>query len=186
LAGRGRAYAAARRRRTPRAAAAPPNVVAVLFKQPIWRLLLLGSRLDLPDCFLDLTHGTPLIAARQKHTTKQQAGKKVVLFAVPGAFTPTCSKDHAPGFIKHAAELKAKGVDAIVCVSVNDAFVMRAWADSLKAGNDVLFLAVRGCVDHDAVACVFVCVWWGRVARRENAPLLCVCVVHTQSPDRKT
>ena len=65
-----------------------------------------------------------------------------MLFAVPGAFTPTCSKDHAPGFIKHAAALKAKGVDAIVCVSVNDAFVMRAWADSLKAGNDVLFLAV--------------------------------------------
>jgi len=69
------------------------------------------------------------------------AGKKVVIFAVPGAFTPTCSKDHAPGFIKSAEELKAKGVDTIACVSVNDPFVMAAWAENLGAGNGVLFLA---------------------------------------------
>lgn len=69
------------------------------------------------------------------------AGKKVVLFAVPGAFTPTCSKDHAPGFIKHAKELKAKGVDLIACVSVNDSFVMKAWADSLGAGEEITFLS---------------------------------------------
>eukprot|EP00775_Hariotina_reticulata_P005437 gene5437-5670_t len=74
-------------------------------------------------------------------TTDLTAGKKVVIFAVPGAFTPTCSREHAPGFIKHAEELKAKGVDTIACVSVNDAFVMAAWAKDLDAGNSVLFLA---------------------------------------------
>lgn len=62
---------------------------------------------------------------------------QVVLFAVPGAFTPTCSKDHAPGFISNAEQLKAKGVDTIACVSVNDPFVMGAWAKDLSAGEGV-------------------------------------------------
>ena len=60
-------------------------------------------------------------------TTDLTAGKKVVIFAVPGAFTPTCSEQHLPGFVRLADEIKAKGVDDIVCVSVNDAFVMDAW-----------------------------------------------------------
>lgn len=60
---------------------------------------------------------------------------QVVLFAVPGAFTPTCSKDHAPGFISSAEQLKAKGVDTIACISVNDPFVMGAWAKDLTAGG---------------------------------------------------
>ena len=68
-------------------------------------------------------------------------GKKVVLFSVPGAFTPTCSNEHLPGFIAKAAEFKSKGVDTIVCMSVNDAFVMDAWGKSAGAGDDVLMLA---------------------------------------------
>jgi peroxiredoxin len=69
------------------------------------------------------------------------AGKKVVLFALPGAFTPTCSAKHLPGFIQHAEEIKGKGIDAIACLSVNDAFVMGAWGDQQKAGDKVMMLA---------------------------------------------
>lgn len=68
-------------------------------------------------------------------------GKKVVLFALPGAFTPTCSAQHVPGFIAKADELKAKGVDTIACVSVNDAFVMEAWGKDLGTGDKVQMLA---------------------------------------------
>jgi len=66
-------------------------------------------------------------------------GRKVVIVGVPGAFTPVCNKDHLPGYIKHAQEFKKKGYD-IVTVSVNDAFVMEQWKESLKAGNSVQFL----------------------------------------------
>ena len=69
------------------------------------------------------------------------AGKKVVLFAVPGAFTPLCSGQHLPGYVKLADQFKAKGVDSIVCVSVNDAFVMGAWAKDQQVGDKVLLLA---------------------------------------------
>ena len=68
-------------------------------------------------------------------------GKTVALFAVPGAFTPTCSVKHVPGFKAHAAELKAKGVDTIACVSVNDVFVMKAWGENQGVGDDILMLA---------------------------------------------
>ena len=69
------------------------------------------------------------------------AGKKVVLFSVPGAFTPTCSAKHLPGFIEHAEAIKAKGVDLIACVSVNDVFVMHAWGQSQNVGDKVMMLA---------------------------------------------
>tara|TARA_B100000900_G_scaffold90633_2_gene73960 strand:- start:25 stop:504 length:480 start_codon:yes stop_codon:yes gene_type:complete len=68
------------------------------------------------------------------------AGKKVVLFAVPGAFTPTCSMAHLPGYVVHADSIKAKGVDTIACVSVNDAFVMDAWGQN-KNAEELLMLA---------------------------------------------
>ena len=67
--------------------------------------------------------------------------KKVVLFALPGAFTPTCSAKHLPGFIQNADAMKQKGVDAIACLSVNDAFVMGAWGDQQGAGDKVMMLA---------------------------------------------
>ncbi len=78
----------------------------------------------------------------QKLTTEQLfAGKKVVLFSVPGAFTPTCDARHLPGFIQHAADFKAKGVDTVACMAVNDVFVMKAWAKASAVEGTVLMLA---------------------------------------------
>jgi glutaredoxin/glutathione-dependent peroxiredoxin len=68
-------------------------------------------------------------------------GKKVVLFAVPGAFTPTCSAKHLPGFVEKAAQIKAKGVDTVACLAVNDAFVMGAWGKAQNTDGKVLMLA---------------------------------------------
>ncbi len=77
---------------------------------------------------------------------KEAAGKTVALFAVPGAFTPTCSAKHVPGFVEKAAELKAAGVDEIWCLSVNDAFVMGAWGKELNTAGKVRMIG-----DGDAV-----------------------------------
>ncbi|WP_368418080.1 peroxiredoxin [Rhodovarius sp.] len=68
-------------------------------------------------------------------------GKTVVVFGVPGAFTPTCSAKHLPGFVQHAAAFRAKGVDAIVCMAANDAFVMGAWGKDQGVGENVVMLA---------------------------------------------
>jgi len=74
-------------------------------------------------------------------TSEVFGGKTVALFALPGAFTPTCSAKHVPGFKAHADELKAKGVDQIACLSVNDAFVMKAWAKDQGVESEMIMLA---------------------------------------------
>jgi glutaredoxin/glutathione-dependent peroxiredoxin len=79
-------------------------------------------------------------------------GRKVALFALPGAFTPTCSAKHLPGFKQLAGDIKAKGVDVIACLSVNDAFVMRAWAEDQAVGA---MLADGGAAFTDAVGLAF-------------------------------
>ena len=79
---------------------------------------------------------------KPKTTDELFKGKKVVLFAVPGAFTPTCTKNHLPGYITNAAAIKAKGIDTIAVTGVNDQFVMDAWKKSAGAGADAIeFLA---------------------------------------------
>lgn len=94
---------------------------------------------QLPDVALTVMHdGKPSPKSRDDLF----AGKKVVLFAVPGAFTPTCSMAHLPGFVVKADELRAKGVDSIICLSVNDIFVMDAWGQAKNA--EALVMAADG------------------------------------------
>jgi peroxiredoxin len=78
---------------------------------------------------------------RSVRTGEVLAKGTVVLFAVPGAFTPTCSDHHLPGFVYRAEDLRAKGVDTIACISLNDAFVMGAWGREREVGENVLMLA---------------------------------------------
>ena len=99
-----------------------------------------GDRL--PDATLHvMADGRPTAVS----TSELFHGKKVVLFAVPGAFTPTCSQAHLPGYVVNADKIKAKGVDSIVCVAVNDAFVMDAWGKDRNA--DELVMAGDGNAD---------------------------------------
>ncbi len=88
-------------------------------------------------------------------TTSYFAGRKIALFSVPGAFTPTCSAKHLPGFVDKAAALKAKGVDEIACTAVNDAFVLGAWSKSSGAGDSVTMLADGNADFAKAVDLVF-------------------------------
>ena len=92
-----------------------------------------------PD--VTLTKATP-DGPDQVSATDYFKGRKVALFAVPGAFTPTCSARHLPGYVEKAAELKGKGIDEIACISVNDAFVMGAWAKA--AGADGVTMLADG------------------------------------------
>ncbi len=97
-----------------------------------------------------ISTGDKIPAVGLKHMTEEGpadistseifSGKKVVLFAVPGAFTPGCSMTHLPGFVESAADIKAKGVDTVACISVNDAFVMGAWGQA-QGADEILMLA---------------------------------------------
>ncbi len=89
---------------------------------------------------MKLTEATPE-GPREITTDEIFRGKKVVLFAVPGAFTPTCSAQHLPGYVEQAKTLLERGIDKIVCMAVNDAFVMAAWAKSQGIGSEILMLA---------------------------------------------
>ncbi|WP_306015943.1 peroxiredoxin [Oceanicaulis sp. MMSF_3324] len=94
------------------------------------------------DTLPDVTFMTMTADGPQPMSTDDVfAGKRVALFAVPGAYTPTCSAKHLPGFIEKASELHAKGVDRIACTSVNDVFVMGAWGKDQGVKDDVLMLA---------------------------------------------
>ncbi|MES2252400.1 MAG: peroxiredoxin [Pseudomonadota bacterium] len=83
--------------------------------------------------------------AKEITTNDLFAGKKSIVFALPGAFTPVCSARHLPDFAANKAALQKAGVDQIVCLSVNDAFVMQAWAENLKIGDSVLMLCDANC-----------------------------------------
>lgn len=96
--------------------------------------------------YSDVEGGGCSIGPNPVDVTKACAGKTIALFALPGAFTPTCSAKHVPGYVEKFAELKAAGVDEVWCVSVNDAFVMGAWARDQKTAGKVRMLA-----DGDAV-----------------------------------
>jgi peroxiredoxin (alkyl hydroperoxide reductase subunit C) len=78
---------------------------------------------------------------REVATEEIFRGKRVVMFAVPGAFTPTCSARHLPGFVEHAGSFAEKGIDRIVCLAVNDAYVMAAWAKAQNVGSEIVMLA---------------------------------------------
>lgn len=98
--------------------------------------------LKVGDTLPDVTFMTMTADGPQPMSTDDVfAGKRVALFAVPGAYTPTCSAKHLPGFIEKASELQGKGVDRIACTSVNDVFVMGAWGKDQGAGDAVLMLA---------------------------------------------
>ena len=99
-------------------------------------MIKVGDRLPEAEFITMTADGT------QRFTTDTVfSGRKVVLFAVPGAFTPTCSMNHLPGFVKEAEAIKAKGVDTVACTSVNDVHVMNAWARSAGADGRILMLA---------------------------------------------
>ena len=101
-----------------------------------WQMIKVGDKI--PSAKLRI-----MTAEGPKEITTDEIfkGKKVVLFAVPGAFTPTCSAKHLPGFVQNSAAIKAKGVDTIACVAVNDAFVMGAWGKDQGADGKVMMLA---------------------------------------------
>ena len=109
-----------------------------------------GDRL--PDATFKLRTADGL---KDLSTAELAGGKRVVLFAVPGAFTPTCSAKHLPSYVAHHDALKAKGIDVIACVAVNDPFVLDAWAKAGEAGDKVLMLSDSNAAFTTAVGMEF-------------------------------
>lgn len=108
------------------------------------------------DTIPDVTVQIPTPDGPKAVQTSELLGKgKVVLFGVPGAFTPTCSDYHLPGFVLRAEELGAKGVDTIACMAVNDAFVMGAWGDAQNVGESVVLIADGSAVFTKALGLEF-------------------------------
>ncbi|MBS0334089.1 MAG: peroxiredoxin [Proteobacteria bacterium] len=99
-------------------------------------------------------------------------GKTVALFALPGAFTPTCSAKHLPGFKQLASDIKAKGVDVIACLSVNDAFVMRAWAEDQAVGDDIVMIADGAALFTDALGLAFDATRFGMGKRSQRYSMI--------------
>jgi peroxiredoxin len=140
--------------------------------------------------------GDKIPSAKMKHKTDSGieevttedlfGGKKVVIFALPGAFTPTCSAKHLPGFVAHAADIKSKGVDTIACVSVNDAFVMDAWGKDQGVGDAVLMLADGNCEFSDALGLSFDASGFGMGKRSQRYALVAedgvVTVLNLEEP----
>lgn len=118
------------------------------------------------------------------NTAELFANKKVVLFAVPGAFTPTCSAAHLPGYVVGADDLKAKGVDQIICLSVNDAFVMAAWGESQNAEN-ITMLADGDASYTKALGLEMDTAGFGGIRSQRYAMIIDNCVVtnlHIEKP----
>lgn len=118
------------------------------------------------------------------NTAELFANKKVVLFAVPGAFTPTCSAAHLPGYVVGADDLKAKGVDEIICLSVNDAFVMAAWGESQNAEN-ITMLADGDASYTKALGLEMDTAGFGGIRSQRYAMIIDNCVVtnlHIEKP----
>jgi peroxiredoxin len=109
---------------------------------------------------------------REISTQELCSGKRVVLFAVPGAFTPTCSARHLPGFIEKAAEIKRKGVDQIVCLSVNDPFVMHEWGRVQKVPEDVELLSDGNAEFTKAVGLSFEAANYGMGTRSQRYAMI--------------
>jgi peroxiredoxin len=108
------------------------------------------------DTIPDVTVQIPTPDGPKPAQTKDLLGKgRVVLFGVPGAFTPTCSDHHLPGFVLRAEDLGAKGVDTIACMSVNDAFVMAAWGEAQHVGESVVLVADGSAVFAKALGLEF-------------------------------
>jgi peroxiredoxin len=105
---------------------------------------------------------------------KATAGKKIAVFALPGAYTPTCSAQHVPGFVKHADDLRAAGVDEIWCLSVNDAFVMGAWGRDQKTSGKVRMMADGSAAFTQATGLTFDLTGHGMGLRSQRYSMLVV------------